>query len=61
MEELTPSTSRHCDKCGSNIKPDERAMGFHGEEDGQEYETYLCESCIAIIYDEHLREMDLSG
>lgn len=57
---LKPPT-RICDKCGKKIKPDERALGFHGEDEGQEYETFLCESCITAIYNEYLKEMEELG
>ena len=54
MEELTPSTSKHCDKCGNEIKENEKAIGFHGEE----HESFLCEACITVIYNEYIEELD---
>lgn len=54
MEELTPSTSKHCDKCGNEIKENEKAIGFHGEG----HESFLCEACITVIYNEYIEELD---
>lgn len=46
--------TKTCDRCNKQIKETERAIGFHGED----HESFLCEACITVIYNEYIEELD---
>lgn len=46
--------TKTCDRCNKKIKDTERAIGFHGED----HESFLCEACITVIYNEYIEELD---
>ena len=44
-----------CDRCEKPIEEDTKAYCFHND-DFQE--TFICELCVAEVYNEYVKEMD---